>query len=222
VDAVLRDDPAPGAPATAGRGTSGAGKRVLFVDCEDSFVQTLGSYVRSTGAQVATYRPGFPESLLDELSPDLLFLSPGPKAPRDFDLSSIIGWAVKRRLPLFGVCLGHQGIAEFFGARLGVLPEPVHGKPALIRHDGSALFAGVPEEFSAARYHSLYVVEETVPEELLISARSQDGVIMGLRHRELPIASVQFHPESILTLSQAAGWEIINNLFKWIGADNRL
>src|SRR5207244_1853972 len=139
------------------------------------------------------------------------FLSPGPKAPRDFNLGQIIGWAVRRKLPLFGVCLGHQGIAEFFGARLAVLPEPVHGKPAIIHHDEQGLFAGVPQDFSAARYHSLYVVEDSLPPELVISARTPDGAgdgtIMGLRHESLPISSVQFHPESILTLGQQAGWE---------------
>lgn len=215
LDAILHDDEIRSAPQ---RPQFGAGRTVLFVDCEDSFVQTLASYVRATGAKVATYRPGFPRSLLGELAPDLLFLSPGPKTPKDFNLDPIIGWAVSEGIPLFGVCLGHQGIAEYFGAKLGVLPEPVHGKPAAIIHDSSALFAGLPSPFTAARYHSLYVVEETLPADLIVTARSQDSVIMALQHRTLPIASVQFHPESILSQKKQAGWEIINNLFKWIAA----
>ena len=166
LDAILRDDAAVAATVEAPRLRAGEGRRVLFVDCEDSFVQTLASYVRSTGAHVTTYRPGFPESLLDDLRPDLLFLSPGPKAPRDFDLSRIIGWAVARRLPIFGVCLGHQALGEHFGGALSVLPAPVHGKPTEIAHDGEGIFEGLPQGFTVARYHSLHVVESALPDEL--------------------------------------------------------
>ena len=218
LDAVLSDEAPPAEPQLE---RAGEGLRVLFVDCEDSFVQTLGSYVRATGAEVVTYRPGFPEGLLDRVAPDLLFLSPGPKAPRDFDLGTIIGWATARRLPVFGVCLGHQGLAEFFGARLGILPEPVHGKPGTIEHDGDGLFQGLPQGFTAARYHSLYVLPETVPPELRVTARASDGVIMALAHRSLPIWSVQFHPESILTLQGQAGFHLLSNLFKLLRASRR-
>ena len=163
----------------------------------------------------------FIRELLDQVAPDLLFLSPGPKAPRDFGLGTIIGWATARRLPIFGVCLGHQGLAEFFGARLGVLPEPVHGKPTAIEHDGQGIFAGLPQGFTAARYHSLYVVEDSLPAELRVTARSPDGVIMALAHASLPICSVQFHPESILSLQGQAGFRLLSNLFKSLRASRR-
>lgn len=201
-------------PGGAGRNTRpGEGSRVLFVDFLDSFVHTLGSYVRSTGAEVATVRQGFPEELLDTLKPDLIFLSPGPGTPEQRGVHGIVRQAMRRNLPLFGVCLGHQGLAEVMGAKLGVLDTPMHGKPAVISHDGKGIFAGLPSPFNAARYHSLYVLPETLPDVFEVSARSDDGVIMAIRHKTLPIASVQFHPESILTLEQDMGQRLIENLF---------
>ncbi len=191
----------------------GQGRRVLFVDFLDSFVHTLASYVRVTGAEVTTVRPGFPERMLDELRPDLVFLSPGPGTPREQGVHEVARMALKRNIPLFGICLGHQGMAEVFGARLGVLSTPVHGKRSPILHQGQSLFAGLPSPLNAGRYHSLYVVRESVPPELEVLADSDDGVIMALRHRSLPAASLQFHPESILTLEQEVGHRLIENLF---------
>jgi anthranilate synthase len=168
----------------------GQGRRVLFVDFLDSFVHTLASYVRVAGGEVTTVRAGFPEALLDQLNPDLVFLSPGPGTPAE------------------------RGVgAEHFGAQLGVLETPMHGKPTRVHHDGKGIFTGLPSPINAARYHSLYVVRDTLPAALEVSAESEDGVIMGLRHRRLPIESFQFHPESILTLEQELGQRIIENLF---------
>jgi anthranilate synthase len=201
-------------PGGAGRRTdAGQGRRVLFVDFLDSFVHTLASYVRVAGAQVTTVRPGFPESLLERLRPELVFLSPGPGTPEERGVHGIAELALRRGIPLFGVCLGHQGLAEVFGARLGVLETPMHGKPSAIHHDGRGIFTGLPSPFTAARYHSLYVVRESLPPELEVSAETEDGTIMALRHRSLPVASFQFHPESILTLEQETGQRLIENLF---------
>jgi anthranilate synthase len=191
----------------------GVGRRILFVDFLDSFVHTLASYVRATGAEVTTVREGFPERLLDELRPDLVFLSPGPGTPKERGVHEIVRRAMARKLPLFGVCLGHQGMAEVFGASLGVLDTPMHGKPSRILHKGQSILGGLPSPFTAARYHSLYVKRETVPPELEVLADSDDGVIMALRHKTYPMTSLQFHPESILTLEQETGQRLIENLF---------
>ncbi|MBI3991811.1 MAG: anthranilate synthase component I [Candidatus Lambdaproteobacteria bacterium] len=202
------------APGGAGRTHhAGRGRRVLFVDFLDSFVHTLASYVRIAGADVTTVRQGFPDEFLEELRPELIFLSPGPGTPAERGVHGIVRRALARQIPLFGVCLGHQGIAEVLGGSLGVLETPVHGKPSRIAHHGQGLFAGIPDGFNAARYHSLYVVPETLPPELEVTAHSDDGVIMALAHRSLPIASVQFHPESILTLEEEIGQRLIENLF---------
>ena len=191
----------------------GAGRRVLLVDFLDSFVHTLASYLRVTGAEVTTVRPGFPERLFEELRPDLVFLSPGPGTPRQRGVGDVVAKALARELPLFGVCLGHQGIAEHFGARLAVQPEPTHGKPSRILHEGESICAGLPSPLTAGRYHSLYVVRESLPPELEVLAETEEGMVMALRHTTLPIASVQFHPESILTLGQEVGHRLVENLF---------
>jgi len=190
------------------------GKRVLFVDCQDSFVHTLANYVRQTGVEVITLRAGFKPEKMDEIKPDLVFLSPGPKTPREQGVPEVVGEAVKRNLPVFGVCLGHQGIAEYFGAELGVLPEPMHGKESLVHHNEKGIFAGIHDPFLGGRYHSLYVKPETVPDCLEVTAKTEDGVIMALQHKTQKIASVQFHPESILTLQDDIGIKIIANVIE--------
>jgi anthranilate synthase len=190
----------------------GQGKRILLVDHQDSFVHTLGNYLRQTGAEVVTLRAGFPAEELDRLQPDLVVLSPGPGAPKDFNVSGTIELALARRLPVFGVCLGLQGMVEHFGGALDVLDYPMHGKPARIRVLGGRLFDGLPTEFTAARYHSLYAVKEELPATLRVTAESSDGVIMAIEHEHLPLAAVQFHPESILTLEREAGLRLIRNV----------
>ncbi|MEE8433970.1 MAG: gamma-glutamyl-gamma-aminobutyrate hydrolase family protein, partial [bacterium] len=177
------------------------------------FVHTLASYVRKTGAEVTTVRSGFPDALLEAPRPNLVFLSPGPGTPRQRGVEAVVERALSRGLPLFGVCLGHQGLAEHFGAKLGVLDTPMHGKPVRVHHDGKGIFSGLPSPINAARYHSLYVLRDSLPPELEVSAESEDGVIMALRHKRLPIASLQFHPESILTLEQEMGQRLIENIF---------
>jgi anthranilate synthase len=190
----------------------GQGKRVLLVDHQDSFVHTLANYFRQTGAEVITLRSGFPHDELDTLCPDLIVLSPGPGRPSDFDVSGTIGAAIARSLPVFGVCLGLQGMVEHFAGELDVLSYPMHGKASRIRVLGGQLFAGLPEEFTAARYHSLFAVREHLPAELRIAAESEDGVIMAIEHSTLPLAAVQFHPESILTLEGDLGLRLIRNV----------
>ena len=191
----------------------GEGKRVLLVDNQDSFVHTLANYLRQTGAEVVTLRAG--DAVQAELASqrfDLAVLSPGPGRPSDFNLSRTISAALESGIPLFGVCLGLQGVVEHFGGELDLLSEPVHGKPSRIRVLGGTLFEGLPQELVAGRYHSLYARRETLPAELRETAVSEDGVIMAVEHRELPIAAVQFHPESILTLSGDAGLCLIHNV----------
>ncbi|HYO81686.1 MAG TPA: anthranilate synthase component I [Bryobacteraceae bacterium] len=186
--------------------------RLLLVDNEDCFIHTLSNYARQTGAEVVTYRAGFPLELIDQLAPDVILVSPGPGRPSDFGVAALVLHAAERRIPLFGVCLGLQGVVEAFGGQLGVLPYPVHGKPSVVHHSGVGVFAGLPESVHVGRYHSLYAIRETLPPELEITAESEDGVIMGLRHRTLPIEAVQFHPESLLSLKEQCGLRIVENL----------
>ncbi len=213
LDAIRRPRAAPAARTDAVR--AGTGPRVLLVDHEDSFVHTLANYLRQAGAEVLTVRAGTRERL-DELigsyQPDGIVLSPGPGRPADFDVAGAVDAAVSANVPLFGVCLGLQGIVERFGGELGVLPYPVHGKASEISVLGGALFAGVPRVFRAGRYHSLYAIRETLPRELRVTAVADDGVIMAIEHERLPIAAVQFHPESILTLKDEIGSKIVHNV----------
>jgi anthranilate synthase len=209
---VLRGGPEPAAPSPSGGASQpGTGKRVLLVDYQDSFVHTLANYLRQTGAEVVTLRAGFPLAELDALKPNLVVLSPGPGQPSDFDVPGMVGAALQRKLPVFGVCLGLQGIVEYFGGQLDLLPEPVHGKASCIRTLGGPLFEGLPVEFDAGRYHSLFARRESLPPELEVTAESPDGIIMAIQHRSLPVAAVQFHPESILTLSDEVGLQLIRN-----------
>jgi anthranilate synthase len=193
-------------------GSAGKGRRVLFVDHQDSFVHTLANYVRQTGAEVTTLRSGFDPKVIDELKPDLVFLSPGPGTPSDFKLSSTIQAALDRKVAIFGVCLGLQGLVEYFGGELGVLDYPMHGKPSTINVLGGRCLAGLPQQFTAGRYHSLYAKRDKLPPILQVTAETEgDRVIMGIEHQTLPIAAVQFHPESILTLAGDTGLRLLSN-----------
>jgi len=205
----------PPAPApTPHRAAVGAGLRLLLVDNDDCFIHTLANYARQTGAEVVTYRAGFPADLLARLAPGLILISPGPGRPADFGVPQLVQAAVRLGVPVFGVCLGLQGIVEAFGGELGVLDYPVHGKPSLVRHRGIGIFEGLPEEFAVGRYHSLFARRETFPACLEVTAETADGVIMGVRHRELPIEAVQFHPESILTAEGGHGLRLMENAVK--------
>jgi anthranilate synthase len=193
-----------------------AGKRVLLIDHEDSFVHTLANYIRQTGATVTTLRHGFAESVFDREKPDLVILSPGPGKPSEFNIADTITACKKRQIPIFGVCLGLQGIVEAHGGKLGVLDYPQHGKVSRICvvDTDSIAFQGLPQSFEVGRYHSLYALEDTLPKELKVTAISEDGVIMGIEHQTLPIAAVQFHPESIMTLAGGVGLTIVKNVVR--------
>lgn len=204
------------APASANKESlplTGKGKRVLLIDHQDSFVHTLANYIRQTGAEVSTIRFDKAQEYLQEHHYDLVVLSPGPGKPNDFNLSASIDAVVARGIPLFGVCLGLQGLVEHFGGILDIFEYPMHGKSSMIKVlDSSDLFAGLGEEFKAGRYHSLYARLKTMPEELKVTALSEDGVVMAISHQHLPIYAVQFHPETILSLVNQAGLKIITNL----------
>jgi anthranilate synthase len=190
----------------------GAGRRVLLVDHQDSFVHTLANYLRQTGAEVITLRAGFPAQALDDLSPDLVVLSPGPGTPADFDVSGTLRALLDRGLPTFGVCLGLQGMVEHWGGTLGVLDYPVHGKASRIHVRGGRLFEGLPKEFTAGRYHSLFAIREKLPSALEVTAESEDGVVMAIEHASLPVAAVQFHPESIMSVEDDLGLPLLRNV----------
>jgi anthranilate synthase len=151
--------------------------------------------------------------VLDELAPDLLVLSPGPRRPSDFDISGTLAAAASRRLPVLGICLGLQGLAEHYGGTLGVLPVPAHGRASKVElvGDGGLLLAGLPPVIEVGRYHSLHAVESSLPPELVVTARTADGVVMGLEHRTEPLAAVQFHPESIMSLHDRHGHTVVAN-----------
>jgi anthranilate synthase len=185
--------------------------KLLLVDHDDCFIHTLANYARQTGASVVTYRSGFPLEMLREIAPDLLLISPGPGRPSDFAVSDLVKRAVDFGIPVFGVCLGLQGIVEAFGGELGVLDYPMHGKPSRVKNNGTGVFEGLPVEFAVGRYHSLYAKRDRLPDCFEITAESEDGVIMGIRHKELPIEAVQFHPESILTATGNLGLKLMHN-----------
>ncbi len=195
----------------------GAGVKLLLIDNDDCFIHTLANYARQTGAEVVTYRAGFPPELIEQIAPSLILISPGPGRPSDFGVPALVRHAAKLEAPVFGVCLGLQGIVEAFGGELGVLDYPMHGKPSLIRHFNKGVFEGMPETFRVGRYHSLYAIREKLPECLEITAETEDGVIMGVRHKTLPIEAVQFHPESILTLEGGSGITLMQNVVRLYG-----
>ncbi len=191
-----------------------AHRRVLLIDYEDSFVHTLANYLRQCGVTVTTLRHGFSEEVFDRLQPDLVVLSPGPGQPSSFGITATIQACVKRQIPIFGVCLGLQSIVEAYGGELGVLDYPQHGKSARIcvTAPESVLFQGLPTAFNAGRYHSLYAIPDCLPSQLQVTAVTEDGMIMAIEHQTLPIVGVQFHPESIMTLTGDVGLGIIENV----------
>lgn len=176
---------------------------ILVVDNYDSFVYTLNGYLHQLGATTEVVRN---DALTEEQLPDVvrrydaILVSPGPGTPADAGISiPLIREAARAGVPLLGVCLGHQAIAEAFGATVSHAEELMHGKTSQVTHDDSLLFQGVPKKFRATRYHSLAIVDGTVPDDLQVTARTEGGVIMGVQHRTAPLFGVQFHPESVLT-----------------------
>jgi anthranilate synthase/aminodeoxychorismate synthase-like glutamine amidotransferase len=183
---------------------------IFFVDNYDSFTYNLVQAVGKLDADVVVARNDrFDPADVVRARPRAVIISPGPGRPEDAGRSiAMIGAAEEAGLPLLGVCLGHQAIAAFHGAVVERAPAPRHGKTSPVRHDGSGLFEGVSNPFEAGRYHSLVVREESLPAELGVTARSEDGLVMGLAHRTKPVFGVQFHPESVLT---AEGEKILAN-----------
>ncbi|RUX18612.1 anthranilate synthase [Mesorhizobium sp. M2A.F.Ca.ET.042.01.1.1] len=202
---------ATGAERTTAR--VGDGVNILLVDHEDSFVHTLANYFRQTGANVSTVRTPVPEEVFERLKPDLVVLSPGPGTPTDFDCAATIRRARARDLPIFGVCLGLQALAEAYGGELRQLHIPMHGKPSRIRvSKPGIIFSGLPKEVTVGRYHSIFADPVRLPDGFVVTAETEDGIIMAFEHRKEPIAAVQFHPESIMTLGHNAGMRIIENI----------
>lgn len=200
----------------------GLGKKVLLIDHQDSFVHTLADYFRQTGASVTTLRYGFDEARLDLLKPDLVVLSPGPGRPQDFALNQTIGQLINRNIPIFGVCLGLQGLVEYFGGTLGVLDIPQHGRPSEISvlTPNEGIFKGLDlHRIQVGRYHSLYALADVLPAELQVTAITDDQIIMAIQHKTLPIAAVQFHPESIMTFKNKVGITLVNNAYDLIAAN---
>jgi para-aminobenzoate synthetase component 2 len=175
---------------------AGRGRRILVVDNRDSFVHTIVQYLRELGADCVV-RDRSETTLADVDAFDGVLLSPGPGRPEETGVCLDIARSAHR--PVLGVCLGHQVIATVYGGTVGRAPEIVHGYTAQIHHDGAGVFRGLPDPFTATRYHSLALDPATVPPELTVTARTDDGVIMGVRHRTAPIEGVQFHPESVLS-----------------------
>ena len=191
----------------------GDGVRILLVDHEDSFVHTLANYFRQTGATVSTVRSPVPDEVFERIDPDLVVLSPGPGTPTDFDCANTIKRSRQRNLPIFGVCLGLQALAEAYGGELRQLHVPVHGKPSRIRvNKAGIIFSGLPKEVTVGRYHSIFADPVRLPPEFVVTAETDDGVIMAFEHSREPVAAVQFHPESIMTLGQNAGMRMIENV----------
>lgn len=173
---------------------------ILMIDNYDSFTYNLVQYLGELGADVRVYRNDqIAVADIERLAPEKIVISPGPCTPKEAGISCEVIRHFAGQIPLLGVCLGHQCIGDVFGGEIVRAPALFHGKTSMIYHDGKTIFRGLPRPFEATRYHSLVIRRDTLPDCLELSAETDDGVIMGVRHRELPIEGVQFHPESILT-----------------------
>ena len=188
-------------------------RRVVVIDNYDSFVYNLVHYLGELGAEPDVHRnDGLTVDQIVSSRPDAILLSPGPGRPEDAGiLCELIEPAARAGIPVFGVCLGHQAIGHVFGGRVVRAPELMHGKTSQVEHHDTGVFAGLPNPLTATRYHSLVIEPETLPECLEVTATTADGMIMGVRHRDLPIEGVQFHPESILT---EGGHRMLDNFLK--------
>jgi anthranilate synthase/aminodeoxychorismate synthase-like glutamine amidotransferase len=182
---------------------------ILLIDNYDSFTYNLVQALGSLGAEVETVRNDAltPEEV-EARAPERIVISPGPCTPRESGVSNRVIRRLAGRVPILGVCLGHQCIAHAFGGRVVRARRPMHGKTSEIRHDGAGLYAGLPNPFPAMRYHSLIVDETALPEDFVVTARTEEGDVMGLRHRTWPLEGVQFHPESYRT---GAGLDLLKN-----------
>ena len=192
------------------------GPRVLVIDNYDSFVYNLVQYLGELGASPIVHRHDQVtiEQIVDA-SPDAILISPGPGRPEDAGVSNDVIEQLASRVPILGVCLGHQCIGQVYGGEVVRAAHVMHGKTSLVHHNGTGVLAGLPDPFEATRYHSLVVDAASVPDVLEVTATTDDGTVMGLRHRELPVEGVQFHPESILT---ASGHQLMANFLAQVTA----
>ena len=188
------------------------GARVLVIDNYDSFVYNLVQYLGELGAEPMVHRHDAVDlAAIAALEPDALLISPGPGRPEDAGISiAAIRWAAGR-IPVLGVCLGHQCVGYAYGGTVGPAGEIMHGKMSLVHHDGKGVFKGLPDPFEAIRYHSLAVYRDDLPEELEVTAWTDKGIIMGVRHKRHPVEGIQFHPESIMT---KVGHDILRNFLE--------
>jgi anthranilate synthase component 2 len=186
--------------------------QVLVIDNYDSFTYNLVQYLGELGAEVLVRRNDevSPEEI-PALNPDRIVVSPGPCTPNEAGVSLEVIEKAPTGVPVLGVCLGHQAIGQAYGGKVVRAKEPVHGKTAKILHDGEGVYKELPQGFEATRYHSLVIEPESLPEDLQITSRTEDGTIMGVRHRDFPVEGVQFHPESVLTRS---GHELLKNFLE--------
>lgn len=183
--------------------------RVVVIDNFDSFVYILVQYLGELGAEPIVVRNNAKTvEELDELEPDAILISPGPGTPDAAGVSLDVIGHFGPRLPLLGVCLGHQSIGQFYGGEVVRAPELMHGKTSVMQHEGAGVFDGLPTPLEATRYHSLIVDRDTIPDELEVTAETRDGLVMGLRHREHDVEGVQFHPESVLSVG---GHDLLRN-----------
>ena len=193
-----------------------AAPRVLVVDNYDSFVYNLVQYLGELGAEPMVHRhDALTVDEAEALSPDAVLISPGPGRPEDAGISNDLILRMAGRVPVLGVCLGHQCIGQVFGGEVVRAPNVMHGKTSMVSHTDAGIFTGLPNPMEATRYHSLVVERSSVPDVLEVTATSDDGLVMGLRHREVAVEGVQFHPESILT---HAGKPMLRNFLNQVGA----
>ncbi|MQR98844.1 anthranilate synthase component II [Gluconobacter aidae] len=188
---------------------------ILLIDNYDSFTFNIVHHLGALGVECDVRRNdalSVDEALA--LNPSAIVISPGPCAPTEAGICCDLIRAAAGKVPVFGVCLGHQAIGQVFGAEVVRAPVPMHGKISAVHHDGTGVFAGLPEPVDVVRYHSLTLAPDSIPETLVVNARTEDGVIMGVRHRDYPVHGVQFHPESIASV---AGRELLANFLKIAG-----
>ncbi|GAB5045988.1 anthranilate synthase component II [Thermodesulfovibrio sp. TK110] len=185
---------------------------ILLIDNYDSFTYNLYQYIGEINPDIAVYRNDqITIEEIEELNPERIIISPGPCTPKEAGVSCDVIKHFAGKIPILGVCLGHQAIGAAFGAKIVLSPEIMHGKTSLIYHDGKTIFKGLPNPFEATRYHSLVVDKESLPECLTVTAWTSNGIIMGIRHKEYIVEGVQFHPESILT---KVGKDLLKNFLK--------
>ena len=187
---------------------------ILLIDNYDSFTYNLYQYLCELGAEVEVARNDkISLEEIEAMSPDGIVISPGPCTPKEAGISGEVVARFGEKLPVLGVCLGHQTIGYAYGGAVGQAPEIMHGKTSMIYHDGKGLYEGLPNPFEAIRYHSLMVDPDRLPDFLEVTSRTEDGIVMGVRHKSLPVEGVQFHPESIMT---KVGHDLLRNYLRWV------